>query len=387
MVSKVERGDILLCDLDAFFASVEQLDKPELRGKPVIVGGDPNSRGVVSTCSYEARKYGVRSAMPLKTAQRLCPQGIFLKVNMPRYQEVSQKVFKIYQSFTPLIEVVSIDEAYLEVKKGTGTKLATKIRETVRQELGLAVSIGISSNKLLAKIASDLAKPDGMKALWPEEATEVLGNYSIRLIPGIGPKTAERFGAYSIKTIADLNRQPLAWFIQQFGSRGEEIYKYTHWLDDRPLVLERERKSVGEEITFSEDISDQDELRAVLHQLSEQVGYRLRRTGYYARTLTIKVRYPDFKTLTRSKTTERLYTDWDIYQTALALYNALKNRKPVRLLGVQVSNFTKDQQLSFFNEEEEKRTKLADLVDRLNDKYGKKVISSGIVLRKKDDNN
>ncbi|HHU32386.1 MAG: DNA polymerase IV [Zhaonellaceae bacterium] len=377
----MERGDILLCDLDAFYASVEQLDNPEIKGKPVIVGGDPGKRGVVSTCSYEARKFGVRSAMPLMTAQRLCPQGIFLKVNMPRYQEVSNKVFDIYQSFTPQIEVVSIDEAYLEVRKGQGTEIAAKIRKTVREELGLTVSIGVSSNKLLAKIASNMAKPDGLKALWPDEATRELGNCSIRIIPGIGPKTAERFRQYGIKTIAELRAQTRKWFIRHFGSRGEEIYKFVNWVDERPLVLDRERKSIGEEITFSEDIADKNQLLNVLNQISAEVGYRLRKAGYHARTLTIKVRYSDFKTTTRSKTVENLlYTDWDIYETARNLFNVLKKNKPIRLLGIQVSNFGKDIQLSLFNDENEKKARLADVVDRLNNKYGKRIISSGLGL-------
>lgn len=377
------QGDILLCDLDAFFASVEQLDHPELRGKPVIVGGDPDKRGVVSTCSYEARKFGVRSAMPLKTAQRLCPNAVFLKVNMPRYKEFSNKVLNIYQRFTDLIEVVSIDEAYLEVKKGHGKNIALEIKRAVQEELGLTVSVGVSCNKLLAKIASNMGKPNGLKSLWPNEATKVLKNCSVRIIPGIGPKTAKKLALYNIKTVADLRSRSLDWFIDHFGSRGEEIYQFAHWIDERPLVLDRERKSIGEEITFSEDIIDKDELTSVLSHISEKVGYRLRRTGYHARTLTIKVRYPDFKTVTRSKTTDRIYTDWDIFELALDLYNSLKNRRPVRLLGIQVSNFGKDIQLSMFNEKDEKMIKLADLVDQLNDKYGKKVISSGIAWRKK----
>jgi DNA polymerase-4 len=377
----VKRGDILLCDLDAFFASVEQLDNPELQGKPVIVGGDPSKRGVVSTCSYEARVFGVRSAMPLKTAQRLCPEGIFLKVNMPRYQEISNKIFQIYSSFTPKIEVVSIDEGYLEVEKGQGINVAGAIRKAVKEELGLTVSVGISSNKLLAKIASDMAKPDGLRALWPNEATKVLQNRSIRIIPGIGPKTAEKFQTYGISTIAELRNQSLEWFIRHFGSRGQEIYKYTHWIDQRPLVVDREAKSIGEETTFSQDIVCKDQVISVLRSISEKVAYRLRQTGYHAKTLSIKVRFPDFTTITRSKTTEHLlYTDWDIYNTAVHLYNALKNKRPVRLIGIQVSNFGRDVQLSLFNEADEKKAKLADLLDELNDKYGKKIITSGLSL-------
>ena len=375
----MKRGDILLCDLDAFFAAVEQLDHPELKGKPVIVGGNPDQRGVVSTCSYEARAFGVRSAMPMFMAKKLCPHGIFLPVNMKRYQEMSRQVFKIYQRFTPLIEAVSIDEAYLEVNKGAGIKCGQGIRQAVREELGLAVSIGVSSNKLLAKISSNMAKPDGLKALWPEEAPRVLGNHSVRLIPGIGPKTAERLGKYGIETIAQLSRYPLEWFRNRFGKRGEELYNFVHWRDDRPLVLDRERKSIGREETLAEDVTDHEEIITLLRELSEGVGYRLRKSGFSARTLTIKVRFPDFKTITRSHTSEQLlYTDQEIFAVARELYRSLNNNRPIRLLGVQVSGFEQGIQLSLFDEQKDKEIKLANLVDELNEKYGGKAIKRGI---------
>lgn len=375
----MKRGDILLCDLDAFFAAVEQLDHPELKGKPVIVGGNPDQRGVVSTCSYEARAFGVRSAMPMFMAKKLCPHGIFLPVNMKRYQEMSRQVFKIYQRFTPLIEAVSIDEAYLEVNKGTGIQSAQAIRQAVREELGLAVSVGVSGNKLLAKISSNMAKPDGLKALWPEEAPRVLGNRSVRLIPGIGPKTAERLGKYGIETIAHLSGYPLEWFRNRFGKRGEELYNFVHWRDDRPLVLDRERKSIGREETLAEDVSAHEEIITLLRELSEEVGYRLRKSGFSARTLTIKVRFPDFKTITRSHTSEQLlYTDQEIFAVARELYRSLNNNRPIRLLGVQVSGFEQGIQLSLFDEQKEKEIKLANLVDEINEKYGGKAIKRGI---------
>lgn len=374
----MERGDILLCDLDAFYASVEQLDNPELQGKPVIVGGDLDERGVVSTCSYEARAFGVKSAMPVKIAKGLCPSGIFLPVNMARYLEMSHKVIDIYLRYTPEIEVVSVDEAYLEVQRGKGTLVAGKIRTAVKEELGLTVSIGVSSNKLLAKICSNLAKPDGMRKLWPEEATRVLGDYSVRIIPGIGPKTTAKLMGYGINTVAELSSYSLDWFREFFGLRGVELYKFVHWEDDRPLVLDQKPKSMGEEITFPEDISDKDQAISVFKNLSAKVGYRLRRSGYHARTLTIKVRYSDFKTVTRSITLDYLlYTDGDIYKIAINLFNTLNNKQPIRLLGIQVASFEKDVQLSLFSEKENKQIKLADLIDELNNKYGIKVICRG----------
>lgn len=381
MVIELKRGDILLCDLDAFFAAVEQLDNPELRGKPVIVGGSPDGRGVVSTCSYEARAYGVRSAMPMFMAKKLCPHGIYLPVNMKRYQEMSRQVLAIYYRFTPLIEIVSIDEAYLEVNQGTGMEVAQSIRQAVKQELGLTVSIGVSSNKLLAKISSNLAKPDGCISIWPDEAPEKLGNHSIRLLPGIGPKTAEKLKSFGIETISQLSAYPREWFIHQFGSRGEELFNYAHWQDDRPLILDRERKSIGREETLPEDITDEKQILSLLNSLSSEVGYRLRKSGNLARTLTIKIRYADFKTVTRSCTSENLfYTDQDIFAAAKKLYLSLNNHPPIRLIGIQVSNFEQGRQLSLFDDRKEKEIKLANLVDQLNDKYGKGTIKRTSLL-------
>lgn len=365
----------MLCDLDAFYASVEQLDHPELRGKPVVVGGLHGNRGVVSACSYEARIYGVRSAMPMVTALKLCPKAIIRPVNMKRYQEVSAKVFEIYEGFTSLIEVVSIDEAYLEVNKGKGIPTGAAIRKAVKEELGLAVSIGISSNKLLAKISSNLAKPNGMQALWPEEAPKILGGYSVRILPGVGPKTADYLKSFGIKTIADLSKQPENWYKISLGARGAELFNYVNWIDDRPLVLERDQKSIGREITFTEDISDRGEIIALLNSISEEVGCNLRKSGFQARTLSIKIRFSDFTTITRSNTPGGfLYTDQDLYKTALNVFRGIKLIKPIRLIGLQVANLEKEMQLSLFNEDKEKEAKLADIIDEINEKYGAKII-------------
>jgi len=365
------RGDILLCDLDAFYASVEQLDHPELKGKPVIVGGLHGNRGVVAACSYEARAFGVRSAMPTVVAKKLCPQAIIRPVNMKRYQELSAKVLNIYESFTPLIEVVSIDEAYLEVGKGRGVITGTEIRKAVQKELSLAVSIGVSSNKLLAKISSNLAKPNGLKALWPKDAPQVLGGYSVRIIPGVGPKTADFLKSFGIDNISELSKYPIGWFRNHLGARGIELFNYVNWVDERPLELNREQKSIGREITFTEDISDKEKLLAILNELSQEVGYRLRKTGFKAKTLSIKIRFPDFTTITRSKTPGYLlYTDGDLFKIAKTLFEELKLVKPLRLIGVTVSNLDKELQLSLFTEEEKNEDKLAEVIDRINEKFG-----------------
>lgn len=378
-------GDILLCDLDAFYASIEQRDNREYRGKPVIVGGDPEKRGVVSTCSYEARAFGVHSAMPVKTAKRLCPQGIYLPVDMKKYKKVSAEVLSIYERYTPLIEVVSIDEAYLEVRGGEGLTTAQGIRKAVREELELTVSIGISSNKLLAKICSNLAKPDGCKEIRPAQAVETLSAYSPRILPGIGPKTLEKLHLLGIDTVGRLSALPLEWFIHHFGARGEELYEFAHWQDNRPLLPERDAKSLGEEVTFPQDIARYEEIYPVLNNLCETVGYRLRRHNLRARTLTLKIRYSDFRTVTRSATPGRLiYTDGEIFACAVNLFRQLSGREAIRLVGVQLSNLSKEKQLSLF-EETGKEEKLAEMVDQLKNRFGENAIRRGVGLQAPQD--
>ncbi|MFY9447490.1 MAG: DNA polymerase IV, partial [Dethiobacteria bacterium] len=279
-----DNKEILLCDLDAFFASVEQLDHPHLRGKPVIVGGDPEGRGVVSTCSYEARPFGVRSAMPVKKALQLCPEAILRPVNLPRYKAVSRQVRRILSRFTPELQFVSIDEAYLAVEKGAGLETAEAVRRAVREELGLPLSVGVSVNKLLAKIACELVKPDRIGSLWPEEVPERLWPLPVSVIPGVGPATREELGRYGIRTVGDLARFPRASLVRLLGSRGVELHQYAHGIDHRSLEEEQEAKSISEEVTFPRDLFDGEDLLLVLQELSAEVGYRLRAEGLTART-------------------------------------------------------------------------------------------------------
>jgi len=377
--------DILLCDLDAFFASVEQLDHPDLRGKPVIVGGDPAGRGVASTCSYEARKFGVRSAMSMKKALELCPQAVVVRGNMTRYVEVSRQVRTIFERFTPDIEVVSIDEAYLALKKGKGLQTAAAIHLTVKQETGLPISVGVSSNKLLAKVACELAKPNNVKALWIEDVPQLFWPLPVRAIPGIGPKAAEKLKVLGIKTVKDLAHCPQATLSRIFGRTSDVIYCFARGIDDRELEQEHDLKSISEETTFPEDIFDRrDYLPAVIRELSSGVGFRLRSAGIKARTITIKLRFSDFATITRSKTLpDATDSERVIDEVALALFNRHCGKAPWRLVGVKASGFDAEEQLSLLTPsvEDEKEKQLLAVKDSLQHKYGSAVVVSGKQLK------
>jgi DNA polymerase IV len=374
------KADILLCDLDAFYASVEQRDKPELRGKPVIIGGSPESRGVVSTCSYEARAYGVRSAMPMKKALALCPRAEVLRGNMARYLEVSRQVRQIFGQFTPQIELVSIDEAYLAVPAGSGCAVGETIHLAVRKELGLPISVGVSVNKLLAKIACELAKPDKVDTLWPEEVAERLWPLPIRVLPGIGPVTEKNLQLLGIKTVKELAACPVSSLERILGKNTGTVLDFARGIDHRELEIEHEVKSISEETTFPEDLADREAILAVLLELSAGVGYRLRRAGFLSRTITLKLRYGDFRTITRSRTLpETVDGDSEIYRTVRELFREHSGKPPWRLVGVQASGFELGRQLSLLtpSEAEEKEKKLIQTRDRLRNKYGSEVIFQG----------
>ncbi|HOP69507.1 MAG TPA: DNA polymerase IV [Bacillota bacterium] len=383
-----DNKEILLCDLDAFFASVEQLDHPHLRGKPVIVGGDPEGRGVVSTCSYEARPFGVRSAMPVKKALQLCPEAILRPVNLPRYKAVSRQVRRILSRFTPELQFVSIDEAYLAVEKGAGLETAEAVRRAVREELGLPLSVGVSVNKLLAKIACELVKPDRIGSLWPEEVPERLWPLPVSVIPGVGPATREELGRYGIRTVGDLARFPRASLVRLLGSRGVELHQYAHGIDHRSLEEEQEAKSISEEVTFPRDLFDGEDLLLVLQELSAEVGYRLRAEGLTARTITLKLRFADFRTVTRSRTlAEAVDSDAAIYQTAKELFLRHAGPPPWRLVGVKASGLERGRQIPLFQltPEGEKERRLLQVKDRLREKYGRDILFQAGKLNKKED--
>ncbi|MDW7730088.1 MAG: DNA polymerase IV [Bacillota bacterium] len=379
--------DILLCDLDAFFASVEQRDRPELQGKPVIVGGSPDGRGVVSTCSYEARKFGVHSAMPMKKALSLCPGAVIIRGRMSRYKEVAGQVRHIFSQYTPDIEIVSIDEAYLAFPAGKGLKAGLMIHDHIKEELKLSISVGVSTNKLLAKIACELAKPDRVKALWAENVDSELWPLSIRVLPGIGPVTGEKLNRLGIRTVKDLAAYPLESLNRTLGSNANLIHGYAHGIDDRNIEPEHVVKSISEETTFSDDLYDPDTIHAILLELSAGVGYRLRSANLTGRTVTLKLRFSDFSTITRGKTlTNPADSDSDIYKTAQELFSRHKGKPPWRLIGIQVSGLEQGGQLSLLSptESEEKEKKLTEIRDRLHQKYGNEVIFQARRLKKED---
>jgi len=379
-------SDILLCDLDAFFAAVEQRDNPAYRGRPVIVGGDPRARGVVSTCSYEAREYGVRSAMPMRRAIELCPHAIVLPGDIRRYRAVSEQVLAIYYRFTPDIEVLSIDEAYLAVKAGRGLETAARIRAAVREELSLPLSVGVSENKLLAKIACEMAKPDGLKALWPDEVPGVLWPLPVKVLPGVGPRTEERLAGAGLRTVGDLAAAPPELLKALVGVFGTTLADYAQGKDERRLVPEHEVKSVSEETTFPRDVTEREHVWSVLMELAEDVGYRLRKKGMTARTVTLKLRYGDFRTITRARTLDApTNRDTVIYQAARELFDRHAGAPPWRLVGVRASRLMPGEQLSITSlTGAEKEGRVNRVLDGLRSRYGRGVVWRARRLAAKD---
>ena len=298
---------ILHADLDAFYASVEQLDNPELRGKPVVVGGPPEARGVVAAASYEARRFGVRSAMPMSRALRLCPQAVRVSPRFDRYGEVSRQVMGFFRDLTPLVEPLSLDEAFLDASKsasggaayGGPYGLARELKRRVKEETGLTVSIGVGTNKTVAKIASDKGKPDGLEVVPPGEEASFLAPLPVRSLWGVGPKAEEALAQMGIRTIGELARADPAALSARFGVRGQWFHRMASGLDDRPVETEQVRKSVGAETTFPRDLSDGPELRRILSEVAQDVARRLQEQGVKARTVVLKLRYSDFRTVTR----------------------------------------------------------------------------------------
>lgn len=392
---------ILHIDMDAFFAAVEQHDNPFYRGKPVIVGGDPKGRGVVSTCSYEARKFGVHSAMPIREAYARCPNGVFLPVRGERYAEVSRQIMGILADYTPLIEPISLDEAFLDLTGsekifGPVIEIAKKIISRIETEVGITASVGIAPNKFLAKLASDLQKPKGFVVIDKENVLHVLENLPVSKLWGVGPKTEEQLHQIGIKTIGMLWRVDPGILQSKFGEAGLDLYRLAHGLDDRPVETEGEAKSVGHEITFQTDTDDRNFLAGVLLWLSDQVARRLRRYNLKGRVITIKVRDSDFKTLTK-RTTLPEGTDFEetIYREAFKLACAVQwGMSKVRLIGVSVSGFTRNEpaQLELFSGEGEtvvslktpELEKLHQAVDGLKERFGEDIITKGTILHIKE---
>jgi len=339
---------VLHVDMDAFYASVEERDDPSLRGRPVIVGGPKEARGVVSAASYAARAFGVRSAMPLRVAARLCPDGVFLPVRMARYAEVSAAIFAIFGRFSPLVEPLSIDEAFLDATGserlfGGPVRVAERIRGAIRAETGLTASVGVASNKFVAKIASDLRKPDGLVVVPPEETRAFLAPLPVERMWGVGPRGAETLRRAGIRTFGDLAAAEPARLRALFGLSADGLRGLARGEDARPVVPDREAKSVGRETTFPEDLEDRGALRAALVALVDDAASRLRGQGLLARVVTLKVRYAPFVTRTRRTTLEvPAHATRPLLDAAKALFRGEVERdgRPVRLLGVSFSGFT-----------------------------------------------
>ena len=336
---------IIHVDMDAFFASVEQLDRPELRGLPVIVGGEPGSRGVVAACSYEARAFGIHSAMPSGRARQLCPQAVFLRPRMERYREISQEIMALFHRYTPLVEPLSVDEAFLDVTANlmgepSATRIAERIRAAIRAATGLTASAGVSYNKFLAKIASGHRKPDGLTVIAPEQARGFLAALPIGKFYGVGRVTEQKMLAHGIRTGGDLLRFSPQELIALFGKSGRFFHDMARGIDPRPVEPVRVRKSIGSETTLATDIRDLDRVHAVLREQVLEVADLLTRKQTGGRTLTLKVRYHDFTTITRSCTTIQGFFDAaDILAHLPRLLAATEaGRRPVRLLGVTVAN-------------------------------------------------
>ena len=379
---------ILHVDLDAFFVSAEQSLKPELRGKPVIVGGRPDRRGVVASASYEARAFGIKAAMPLSRAYQLCPQAIFLEGNFTRYRELSDKFMAILADFSPALEPGGLDEAYLDVAGcdifGTPREIAVKIKQRVKNELKLIASVGIANCKVVAKIASDIGKPDGLVEVPFGTEKDFLAPLPIGRLPGVGLKTEQRLKALNITRIGQLASLPLSSAKNLLGSYGVMLHHYANGIDDRKIETLSEARSISKETTFEQDILDSRYLLGVLRYLSEQVGVRLREQGKQARNVSIKLRFADFETIHRSqRLPEAASSDDVIYNTAARLLErALGNKsKLVRLIGVEVSNLLGEgKQLGLFDYQRQKQERRDQAIDRIRRKYGFESVQSGGTL-------
>jgi DNA polymerase-4 len=335
---------ILHCDMDCFYAAVHVRDDPALAGRPVVIGGDPGGRGVVAAASYEARRFGVHSALPAARALRLCPEAVFLRPDFPRYRRESEAIFAIFEAYTPLVQAVSIDEAYLDVSLHLGpfpsaTALAEDVRRRVREERGLTVSVGVGPSKLVAKIASDHGKPDGLVVVPPARVEAFLAPLAARRLPGVGPATERVLAELGVATVGELAAFPLDRLVARFGRHGRGLAEFARGVDDREVVVERERKSLGTENTYGADLTDPAEMAAELARLAAEVAEGLAARGLVAATVTIKVRYPDFTTVTRSRTLARPTADPDLLARAARdlLRRTAAGERPVRLLGVSAA--------------------------------------------------
>jgi len=377
---------ILHIDMDAFYASVEIRDNPNLRGLPVVVGGSPKSRGVISAASYEARKFGIHSAMPSSQAVRLCPNVRFIKTRMDHYAFISKQIREIFFRFTSLVEPLSLDEAFLDVSGseklfGDGPAIAQAIKDAIDSELQLTASAGVAPNKFLAKLASDLDKPDGLVIVPSDDIEGFLDPLSIERVWGVGKQTLKKFHRINVKKIKDLRGLDRQTLKQLFGVNSEHFWRLSRGLDSRPVVPDRVAKSVSHETTFPRNITDHETLRAWLMELAGQVGRRLRRHEIRGRTVQIKIRYPEFRTITRSiSLSEPSSSSEEIEKAVDELFARVEIENGVRLVGIGVSNLTSSkvsQQLLFDGVQRTRNHRLDQLKDELKDRFGQDAIRRG----------
>ena len=388
---------IIHLDMDAFYASVEQLDHAAYRGKPVVVGADPRGgkgRGVVAACSYEARPFGIRSAMPISRAYRLCPQAIYVRPRMTRYSEMSDRIFAILRDYTDVVEPLSIDEAFLDVTAsqrlfGPAEAIGQTLKARIRSELGLVASIGLAPNKFLAKVASDLGKPDGFVVVAPGKERAFLDPLPISRLWGVGPKTEARLQRMGLQTIGRIAQTPVETLEAMLGGAGRDLWELANGIDDREVVPEQEAKSLGAETTFEKDTDDREEIRRTILELSDRVGRRLRREGYLAGGVTLKFRDHLFRTLTRAAILDHP-TDVgdDLFREAWKLLQRVNwTGKRVRLLGVTATRLLAAAeppggQMPLFQPAADPRRQLARTVDAIQERFGADAIARATLLPK-----
>jgi len=383
-----ETRQIIHVDMDAFYASVEQLDNPRLLGKAVIVGGDPKGRGVVSAASYEARPFGVHSAMPMAQAVRRCPQAIILPVRMERYVEVSQQIHGIFERYTPLVEAVSLDEAFLDVTGsialfGTAEQIGRAIKKQIKDKLRLTASVGVAPNKFLAKLASDLEKPDGFVVITEQNKHAILDPLPIRRMWGVGKVTEQALQSQGIRTIAELRKTPSEKLRAMVGNYAATLLELACGIDESEVVPVREAKSLSSEQTFAADVEDKEILGAVLRQQVEEVAQRLRAAGLKARTVTLKLRYGSFRTITRSSTlSEATDTTRTLSEAAKPIFEKWQAQSagPLRLIGFAASGLVPEdstQRQLFADAEQERQRRLDKTVDKIKNRYGSDALHRG----------
>ena len=378
----MKRRFIVHLDMDAFFAAIEQRDNPGLRGQPVVIGADPKAgkgRGVVATCSYEARKFGIHSALPISVAYQKCPRAVFLRPDMEKYSGISGRIMETLHTFTHAVEPVSIDEAFLDISDtyvhfGTPLETCRLIKARLKETTGLTASIGLAPNKLAAKIASEINKPDGLVEVTLENMIDFLRPLSLKKIWGLGEKSRVVLEARGIKTIGELADRNSREIIVLFGKTGAHFWQLANGIDEREVRAETDAKSIGNEFTFDEDTSALPEIKAALLSLCEKVASRLRPAGFQGRTVTLKIRFADFQTFTRAVTIKEPTNSVDIIyrQIKLLADSFLTKRKKVRLVGVKVSGLTPANiQATLFEAEGERRTeKLYQAIDEIREKFG-----------------